>query len=436
MRKTFKNPLFQAIVLWTVFTVNLVVTFFLGIVIASFPLAEVSIGCLLTVVILIFVDCRIVLYYNNTSKAKKEKRVFICIFLILNLGFALVIGLSIPFMETLKRENLGFVMIPLLVLLNIVIVDRFHFYLKYPDGFKIDDNVEIVSRYDKKKKRPVIEFEGKKYQFSIQSLALLAVGAPLTAYIVYIIFDNEINYWLHEIVVKQTSFFLNFFFDMGTSVQYNPSGKYHWMFEIPGKIPIYFETFCTGVQAICIFVGIIVFTPHSKDARTKKDIVWRKTKSLIVSSVIFYVVNIIRMLIQLQLYYSGYPWEDIHYSISAASSFIVVIIVLLLHKWIPEFIISFIYVGSLISEPIKAKRMKQITDQVNEHKKASLELLSKVMGMKKQMFLAKFPKLMKELRFEIADNHILVPTGRKSEFLEGLNNQFKLNKKSKEPKED
>ena len=120
---------------------------------------------------------------------------------------------------------------------------------------------------------------------------------------------------------------------MDAKAIYNPVGKYYWSFSIPDRAPIYFETFCTGIQAINIFVGVILCTPA-----------------------IFYFVNIIRMLIQIYLYYLGYPWESIHVSISAASSFIAAIIVLLLHKWIPEFIISIIYTGTLISRKIKKIR--------------------------------------------------------------------------------
>jgi len=74
------------------------------------------------------------------------------------------------------------------------------------------------------------------------------------------------------------------------------------------------------------------------------------------SAAIFYVVNIIRMIIQIYLYYIGYPWESIHVSISAASSFIAAIIILLLHKWIPEFIISIIYIGTLINKKFKSHK--------------------------------------------------------------------------------
>ena len=150
---------------------------------------------------------------------------------------------------------------------------------------------------------------------------------------------------------------------MDVSASYAVVGKYHWSFDfLSGNIngdplgSIFFETFCTGIQAICIFAGLIICTPHSRHKNTNRDIIWRKVKALIVSSVIFYVVNIIRMLIQIELYYLGYPWDSIHVSISAASSFIAAIIILLLHKWIPEFIISIIYIGTYISKGFKALR--------------------------------------------------------------------------------
>jgi len=152
-------------------------------------------------------------------------------------------------------------------------------------------------------KKPILKYNNKKYIFSIRSLVIFAIGAPLSAYLIYLFFDLQINYWLHEIVVKQTVYLLNLFFNMDTIAEFAPSGKYDWRFAIPGRGPIYFETFCTGIQAICIFAGVIIFTPHSQDRDTKEDIIWRKTKSLIISSVIFYVVNIIRMLIQIDLYY-------------------------------------------------------------------------------------------------------------------------------------
>lgn len=276
-----------------------------------------------------------------------------------------------------------------------------------------------------KKQRPVIEFEGKKYVFSTNSIIILAFGAPLLAFLIYLFFDMPANFWLHEIVVKQTSYFLNLLFNMGSEAVYNPGLQYHWLFSIPGKSPIYFETFCTGIQAICVFAGIIICTPHSQDRATNEDIIWRKTKALVVSSLLFYVVNIIRMLIQLYLYYIGYAWVDIHYSISAASSFIAAIIILLLHKWMPEFILSIIYTGTLISEPIKQKRKKTIREDVKNHNKVDLTLIRKEIGMKKKIFVKNFPDIVQKEKLNIKEDFIIIPKGQEAEFLEALENKFK-----------
>ncbi len=59
------------------------------------------------------------------------KKIFIWILLTINLVFAFVIGLTIPILEAVSFMNLGFVMIPLLIILNYVIIDRFHYYLRH-----------------------------------------------------------------------------------------------------------------------------------------------------------------------------------------------------------------------------------------------------------------------------------------------------------------
>lgn len=285
------------------------------------------------------------------------------LFLGSNILFSFALGITLPIMESLSRINLGLVMIPLLTCLHYIIIRQF-------ESKTLMDNMK--DKEEKKtlqsgKKIPIIEFEGKEYSFSIKSIILFVVGAPLLAWFTYFFFDQEFNYWLHEIVVKQTIFLLNLLFDMGVKAVYNPIGKYHWYFDFPSRSSIYFETFCTGIQAINTFVGIIVFIPHSLNKLNNKDIIWRKTKALVVSSVIFYLVNILRMVIQLYLYHIGYAWDDIHVSISAASSFIAAIIVLLLHKWIPEFIISIIFTGTLVYKKLKSKSEKE-NIEVNSNK--------------------------------------------------------------------
>ncbi|MBY8992042.1 MAG: exosortase/archaeosortase family protein [Candidatus Lokiarchaeota archaeon] len=210
---------------------------------------------------------------------------------------------------------------------------------------------------------------------------------------------------------------------MGATADYDPGAVNHWSFEIPGRSPISFETFCTGIQAICVFAGVIIFTPHSQDPDTKRDIIWRKTKSLIISSVIFYVVNIIRMLIQIGLYDIGYAWEDIHFSISAASSFIAAIIVLLLHKWIPEFIISIIYIGTLISEPVKYNRKERVGEIVKISKKVKLSLMRKILRMDKKTFSQDVETWSKDFGYTIEDDFLVIPDKEVSNFIELLMQQ-------------
>jgi len=319
--------------------------------------SALEITIVVIVALIISVSSQILLVLNFVGdRLENRMKVGMLITHSLNLFFAILIGFSITVMESDFKNNFGIVMIPLLVILSLVITDKYHKDMKGPNHVQEENPKD-------KSTRPIIEFENKKYEFSLNSLIIFAIGTPLLAVIIYFFFDIEAQFWLHEIVVKQTIFFLNLFFNMNVSTNYVPSGIYHFSFIFnSGSISgtplgsIYFETFCTGIQAIAVFVGIIICVPHSKDKHTNRDIIWRKAKSLIISSVIFYVVNIIRMLIQIELYYLGYPWESIHVSISAASSFIAAIIILLLHKWIPEFIISIIYIGTLISNKIKRVR--------------------------------------------------------------------------------
>jgi len=345
-----RNKYFISLVL----SVLLVCVFFFG---RLTPFNDISMILLFSMLSISFLLIQEIILFKFTNIKALSRKGFNMIFISgLNLSFAYSIGFTIPLMESLSRNNFGVVMIPLLVLLNVIIVDKFD-----KDSRK-GDEIIVEPIYT----RPVIEFENKKYVFSNFSLILFAIGTPLSAYLIYLFFDNEANYWLHELVIKQTVFFLNLFFNMGATANYLPIGNFHWSFGVPGQSNIYFETFCTGVQAICVFAGLLIFIPHSKDPRTTKDIVWRKTKSLIVSAAIFYVVNIIRMIIQIYLYYIGYPWDSIHVSISAASSFIAAIIILLLHKWIPEFIISIIYAGTLINKKFKSLKKKNI-ESVNKN---------------------------------------------------------------------
>jgi len=404
----------KKLIIWILSSIILVIAFFIGL--------NMSIGTILVVIIpvLIIID-----YFSlNILKNERDdtsignKKILIWIYLSFNLLFAFIMGLLIPSMESKVRYNMGYVMIPLLLILNYIIVDRFHFYLK------IANHEELFTQSNRNKEmikgKPVIEFGEDKYIFTPRSIIIALIGAPILSYAIYYFFDTQGNYWLHEIVVKQTVFFLNLLFNMGAEAEYEPVGFYHWRFSIPEKGSIYFQTFCTGVQAICVFAGIIVFIPHSLDQKTNKDIIWRKTKALIMSSVIFYVVNIIRMVIQLYLYSIGYRWEDIHYSISAASSFIAAIIILLLHKWIPEFIISIIYAGSLVDKKIKDNRNETIIEMVEESNEVPLILMRKVLRMDKQTYMTDMIPWAEKYGYSTKGDVLIIPKEGVEKFIKML----------------
>ena len=389
-------------------------------------------GLLLSFLALIFLPLIVVIIFILLGRFKRafdgidrSKELLIISYFSLIMSFSITIGLYIPIMEEENAYLMAVVLMPLLMILNYAVLDRFHHYLKENKRELLKDEMEQIQSNIVDKKKPIIEFEGKKYMFSVRSLVLFATGSIALSFLIYIFFDTPINFWLHEIVVKQTVFFLNLVFGMGAEAVYSPIGHYHWYFRIPGRPSIYFETFCTGVQAITVFAGIILSTPHSQDTETNKDILWRKTKSLVMSSVIFYVVNIFRMLIQLYLYYIGYSWQDIHYSISAASSFIAAIIILLLHKWIPEFIISIIYIGTLISEPLKEKKRARIIETVKKSGSIELEMIRKAFGFNKGTFKERIAPSVEENGFLIEDNHMIIQKEQLEKFEKAMTNKFK-----------
>ncbi|MBY9007362.1 MAG: hypothetical protein KGD63_11460 [Candidatus Lokiarchaeota archaeon] len=324
----------REIIFWSFFTLNMLSISFLGYLLnISYPILPY----LIIPINFVLVFLLTFIFVKGTNLDLKHIIFALLGFLsILIIGF--ILGFSLPLMESENIKIMGIVLVPLLCLGHFIILKELNSRLN-KDNFKFDAI-----------KLPIIEYEERRYIFSVKSLIILGFGAPFLVLFIYYFFAWNWNFWLHEIVVKQTTFFLNLIFDVGVTNTFYSASENPWIFQIPGQGDIHLETFCTGIQAICIFVGIFILTPHSKDKRSKKDVIWRKIKGIILSSLIFYIVNILRMVIQLYLYYLGFPWNDIHYSISVASSFIAAVIVLLMHKWVPEFILSFIYVFSLIKQ--------------------------------------------------------------------------------------
>ncbi|MHA2183200.1 MAG: hypothetical protein ACXAAH_17410, partial [Promethearchaeota archaeon] len=108
------------------------------------------------------------------------------------------------------------------------------------------------------------------------------------------------------------------------------------------------------------------------------------------------------------------------FSISAASSFIAAIIVLLMHKWIPEFIISIIYIGTLVSEPVKQKRKQTVKDSVSKSNVAELNLMRKILRIDKKNFSRDISIWSEEFGYTIDGVYLKIPVEQTSNFIELL----------------
>ncbi|WP_371803943.1 hypothetical protein [Candidatus Lokiarchaeum ossiferum] len=226
-----------------------------------------------------------------------------------------------------------------------------------------------------------IDYDGKIYEFDWIRILILIIGAPVIALGIYFSHDWV---WLHGISAKITVPIINLITGNENYLIFVESRPLTpWVYQIVSEDgtrygPINMETLCTGVQAIAIFVGVILVIPHNtsdnsttklpaetspirkilawiKEVFNNKDNIWRrKLLAIFWTTLVFYIVNILRMVIQLSLY-NGSNWDDLHYPISSASSFIAVACVLIVHKFVPEFIISLMWIGEeikfLISGP-------------------------------------------------------------------------------------
>ncbi|MCF2140847.1 MAG: hypothetical protein K9W44_12395 [Candidatus Lokiarchaeota archaeon] len=213
-----------------------------------------------------------------------------------------------------------------------------------------------------------IEYEGHYYDFDWLSVMILFIGAPIIALAIWFSHDWV---WLHGITAKITAWLLNIVTNTHSVVMYDPKyfpTPYYFIVDDVNNLGlgwIFFESLCTGIHAIAIFSAVILCIPASSDPELKKTVWLRKFKAIVVTTIIFYIVNILRMILQLYLYQIGYKWEDVHYPISSASSFIAVACVLVMHKYVPEFIMMLIWIG----DELKSYRRKgDIKENIDSNK--------------------------------------------------------------------
>lgn len=120
--------LIKKIGMGTLFSINLVSGYFFG-------LNNYLTGFFM-IPLLLILNFLYLWFFKDISNAFLRKKLIIWTMLAINLLFAFVLGASIPVMESGSKYNMGYVMIPLLVILNYIIFDRLFYYVKHANDRK------------------------------------------------------------------------------------------------------------------------------------------------------------------------------------------------------------------------------------------------------------------------------------------------------------
>jgi len=202
-----------------------------------------------------------------------------------------------------------------------------------------------------KNEKPILQFNGKKYVFSSKSIIFFLFCGPVISISLYMFLNMRSNYWLQEIITKQAVFLLNNLFNMNSLVSFNPKEKWPWKIFIPQtNSTLSIGTMCAAGHIFSIMIGLIICIPHSQDSITRKDTVWRKTKTLIFLIGIIYLLNLLRIILVIILSDFGFLLESLHSFSNYISAIIAAFIFFLfLYKWIPEFFISIYYLYPLFT---------------------------------------------------------------------------------------
>jgi len=205
--------------------------------------------------------------------------------------------------------------------------------------------------------RPVLNFNGKIYKFTNFKLLTFIICAPLLSIFSYYFLKLKINLWIYELISLQLSFFLNTIFNMNTSVIFYPDHNTFPTILIPnhpfeGTYAI--TTNCIAAHIFAILIGLILFIPSSKELSSKKNFIFRKIKTLLISVIGIHLLNLIRLVFLLFFNFKGIPFNVIHESLFYLSAIIgALFIVILLKNWMPELFISIYYIYRLVSQKIR-----------------------------------------------------------------------------------
>ncbi|MHA1292327.1 MAG: archaeosortase H N-terminal-like domain-containing protein [Promethearchaeota archaeon] len=122
----------KKVALWGILTLSLILAFFIGFFVPTINTQfKYILGFVVIPLLIILNYFSLRILNKDRVKLLLKENISIWVMLILNLLFAFVIGITIPLMESESKYNFALVMIPLLIILNYIIIDRVHYYIRH-----------------------------------------------------------------------------------------------------------------------------------------------------------------------------------------------------------------------------------------------------------------------------------------------------------------
>jgi len=213
-----------------------------------------------------------------------------------------------------------------------------------------------------------LQWSGIKYTFSKRSLIFFSFGMPILGSLIFLFLNMSFNSWVTAMFIKQVSFLLDIIFNIEAKVVINSDliTIYLPNPSVSGRV----LTVCYGAEVISIFIGIILATPSSHNPKPEMNVIWKKTKIIIIIILSTYLSYMFRMVLMLAFVHNGMPMHIIHdssYYLITLISFIIILYVL--RKILPEFIVSLYYIRYSISNK---EINNPVTEKIKTNKKSNL----------------------------------------------------------------
>ena len=224
----------------------------------------------------------------------------------------------------------------------------------------------------------IISYKEKNYDFSWTSIGLFLIFCPLIAFLLYLLFDllwifTHVPFIIPNIILLTIL--------TGTSFTFHPSTSASmYLFTVQGTDIVGFVSDCAGIYVYVVYIAICVLTPHNK-SNSENDRIWkRKGYTFMVSSVIFFLENTIRITLNVFLFYNGVPFNPLHDNLSYFSIFFAVFLFFIIsYYWLPELVLFVLW----ILESIKVKLIS-IKSKINNN----LDDISQVVEIKTSLVIS------------------------------------------------